>query len=165
MPLQSLSSHGTRTALEESTRRAQRPLERRPLLHTDDGRCRASLNSVKSLRIFVVVILAMLLPLRGVSAAVVTCAQAPASHSQTAVMSDEHHAQGEVSLGDASPSHEYDGLDKARHCVSSCAAVPLMTALPSVASPTDASSTVFPRFAAPAPTFQSGGQDRPPRRT
>lgn len=120
---------------------------------------------MKSLRIYVVVILAVLLPLRGVSAAVVTCAQAPAPYTQTAGMSHDHQAHGEVALGDASQSHEHDGLDKARHCVSSCAAVPLMSALPSVASPTDASSTVFPRFAAPAPSFQSGGQDRPPRRT
>jgi hypothetical protein len=122
-----------------------------------------SLKSVKSLRIFVLVLLAMLLPLRGVAAAVVACEQQPASHTQTVVMSHDHEVHGTASQDDACASHDHEGFDKGRHCVSSCAVTPLLSAVPSVATPSAASSTVFPRFAAPAPTFQSGGQDRPPR--
>ena len=119
---------------------------------------------MKSLRIFVIVLLAMLLPLRAVSAAAVTCGPQAASHTQTVVMPHDHqmHNSG-AAQDDASQVHDHEGFDKTRHCVSSCSAAPLMSALPSVAAPTTASSTVFPRYAAPAPTFQSGGQDRPPR--
>ena len=42
-------------------------------------------------------------------------------------------------------------------------AAPLMAAVPSLLTPALLSTTVFPHFAAPAPTFQSDGQDRPPR--
>lgn len=107
--------------------------------------------------------MAMLLPLRGVSAAVVACDQLEDSHMQTVVMPHDHEVHGAASQGEASGSHDHDGFDRARHCVSSCAATPLISALPSVATPEAASATDFPRFAAPAPTFQSDGPDRPPR--
>lgn len=119
--------------------------------------------TVKSLRIVVLLLLVMLLPLRGVSAAVVPCEQLAASHTPTMVVSHDHHGHGAESHEDASADHDHGGFDRLRHCLSSCSAMPLMSALPAVASPAMVGLTLFPRFAAPAPTFQSGGQDRPPR--
>lgn len=119
---------------------------------------------MKTVRLFVLVLLAMLLPLRGVSAAALLCEQQPAS--QTEVVSHDHGDHDMATgLGEdrAQHDHSHNGFDKGRHCLSSCSAAPLMGAVPAVLTPTLAGTTVFPHFAAPAPTFQSDGQDRPPR--
>ena len=115
---------------------------------------------MKTLRLFVLVLLAMLLPLRGVSAAALLCEQLPASHTEMVAVDTHEHDTASM------PGHDYashSGFDKGRHCLSSCSAAPLMGAVPAVLTPTLAGTTVFPHFAAPAPTFQSDGQDRPPR--
>lgn len=118
---------------------------------------------MKALRIFVLVLLAVLLPLRGVAAAAAVCGQQAASHTHTVAPSHGHEAHGTASQDDACASQDHDGCDNARHCASSCAATPLMSAWSALVAPSAESSTVFPRFVAPAATFQSGGQDRPPR--
>lgn len=129
----------------------------------NDGLDRASLNLVKSLRIFVLVLLAMLLPLRGVSAATVLCEQLSTPHVEAAVLEHGHEMASDAGH-DPSQQHDHDhsGADKGRHCVSSCSATPLMTALPALASAPGAGTTAFPRFAAPAPTFLSDGQNGHP---
>jgi len=124
---------------------------------------RATLTTVKSLRIFVLVLLAMLLPLRGVSAAALLCEQHPASHTGMAVAVHDHATVSATAQDHAQHEHDHRGVDKGHHCLASCSATPLMSALPTVASPATAGTAVFPHFAAPAPTFQSDGQDRPPR--
>ncbi|MBX3620782.1 MAG: hypothetical protein KF891_12465 [Rhizobacter sp.] len=119
---------------------------------------------MKTVRLFVLVLMAMLLPLRGVSAATLLCEQHPASHTE--VVSHDHggHDMASATDGDhAQHDHSHNGFDKGRHCLSSCSAAPLMAVAPSVLTPTLLGTTVFPHFAAPAPTFQSDGQDRPPR--
>lgn len=128
------------------------------------GPDRASLNLVKSLRIFVLALLAMLLPLRGVSAATTLCEQLSTPHAEALVLEHGHETASDAGH-DQSQQHDHghSGADKGRHCVSSCSATPLMTALPTFASAPGASTTVFPSFAAPAPTFLSDGQERPPR--
>jgi uncharacterized protein involved in copper resistance len=123
---------------------------------------------VKTLRLFVLVLLAMLLSLRGVSAAALLCEQQPVSHTQVVEVEVDAHEHDTASMpGHDHANHDHDhghsDFDKGRHCVSSCSALPLMAVAPTVLTPTLAGTTVFPRFAAPAPTFQSGGQDRPPR--
>ena len=119
---------------------------------------------MKSLRIFVLVLLAMLLPLRGVSAATTLCEQLSTSHAEAIVLEHVHEMAGDAGH-DPSQQHDHGhtGADKGRHCVSSCSATPLMTALPTFASVPRAGTTAFPRFAAPAPTFLSDGQEQPPR--
>lgn len=124
---------------------------------------RATLTTVKSLRIVVLVLLAMLLPLRGVSAAALLCEQQPASHTEMAALAHDHEAASATARDHAQHEHDHGGVDKDHHCLASCSATPLMSALPTIASPAAAGAAVFPHFAAPAPTFQSGGQDRPPR--
>ena len=48
-------------------------------------------------------------------------------------------------------------------CATDCHAVPLVAAAPSMAGPSLTASVAFPAFKAPAPAFQSGGPERPPR--
>jgi hypothetical protein len=117
------------------------------------------------LRLFVLVLLAMLLPLRGVSAAALLCEQQPASHAEVLV-GDAHDHDMAAMPGHDHANHDrgHVDFDKGRDCLSSCSAAPLMTVVSSVLTPTLVGTTAFPHFAAPAPTFQSGGQDRPPRR-
>lgn len=119
---------------------------------------------MKTFRLFVLMLLAMLLPLRGVSAAALLCEQQPATHTEMVV--DDAHEHDPASMpghDHTNDDHSHSGVDKGRHCLSSCSAAPLMGAVPSVLTPTLAGTTVFPHFAAPASTFQSDGQDRPPR--
>lgn len=127
-------------------------------------RPRATLKPVKTLRLFVLVLLAMLLPLRGVSAAALLCDQQPASHTEVvAVDAHEHGTAAMPGHDHASNDHSHSGHDKGRHCLSSCSAPPLMAAAPTVLTPALVGTTVFPNLAAPVPTFQSDGQERPPR--
>jgi hypothetical protein len=120
---------------------------------------------VKSLRIFVLVLLAMLLPLRGVSAAALLCEQQPASHAEVVTVAHGHEMASTAGHDPSHQQHDHDhsGVDKGRHCLSSCSAPPLMGEAPTIASPLANGTTVFPHFAAPAPTFLSDGQERPPR--
>jgi len=119
---------------------------------------------VKTLRLFVLVLLAMLLPLRGVSAAALLCEPHPASHTEVVSHDQGGHDMASATGEDrVQHDHSHDGFDKGRHCLSSCSAAPLMAGVPSPFTPTLLGTTVFPHFAAPAPTFQSDGQDRPPR--
>ncbi len=130
-----------------------------------EGPDRASLNPVKSLRIFVLVLLAMLLPLRGVTAATTLCEQQPASHSEFVVHAHGHEMASGAGRDQSHEQHDHghSGADKGRHCLSSCSAPPLMGEAPTIASPLANGTTVFPSFAARAPTFLSDGQERPPR--
>jgi hypothetical protein len=120
---------------------------------------------VKSLRIFILMLLAMLLPLRGVTAATVPCEQRPASHSEVVVHAHGHERASAAGYDQSHEQHDHShsGADKGRHCLSSCSAPPLMGEAPTIASPLANGATVFPHFAAPAPTFLSDGQERPPR--
>jgi hypothetical protein len=117
---------------------------------------------VKLLRILVLVLLAMLLPLRGVSAAVLLCEQQPVSHTEFASDGHGDHDVAGATVHEHAGSDQ-NGADKPHHCLSSCSATPLMSALATFAAPTVAGTTAFPRFAAPSPTFLSDGQERPPR--
>lgn len=121
---------------------------------------------MKLLRIFVLVLLATLLPLRGVSAAALPCEQQPASHTEL-VASEHAHDMADTAGDEHSRQHDHDhiGADKGRHCLSACSVTPLISALPTIASPPAAGTIDFPHVAAPAPTFQSEGQERPPRST
>lgn len=112
-------------------------------------------------------LLAMLLPLRGVTAATVPCEQQPASHSEVVVHAHGHEMASAAEHDQSDEQHDpsHSGADKGRHCLSSCSAPPLMGEAPTIASPLANDTTVFPHFAAPAATFLSDGQERPPRST
>jgi hypothetical protein len=129
---------------------------------------------VKSLRVWLLVLLAFALPLRSAMAAAMLCAPA-SGHVHAAASSDGGHGQGHHHAGhavaqDVHPHAAYDPASDADHgtgdkcsfCASCCPAtapVPVTLAMPQ-APPAAAG---FPEHRAPSAEFVSGGQDRPPR--
>jgi len=118
---------------------------------------------VKNLRIWLLVLLAILLPLRGAIAAAAPCVgtghPAPVEHAQM-----HHHMEAaQIEIGHAHHHHDHAGADKCNLCSSCCSTAPLiLTFAPTVAA-LDGQSADFPLVQAPAPTFLSDGQERPPR--
>jgi hypothetical protein len=110
-------------------------------------------------------LLALLLPLRGVAGVPLLCEQQPASHAAVALA---QHGHGHETAGDMGQHHsqadnDHGGVEKGRHCLSSSSAPTLVGQVPTLAAPVANGFIVFPHFAAPAPTFLSDGQERPPR--
>jgi hypothetical protein len=137
---------------------------------------------MKSARIWLVLLLAVLLPVRGAVAATMLCPIA-GSGSQVELRveldSSVHQAidhsiatNHEAAHG---AQHEHDGghhdhaasgqPDKCNMCSAFCSVTPLVNTSPAILPPVDAANTVFPAFSAPAPSFFSDGQERPPRIT
>lgn len=73
---------------------------------------------MKTLRLFVLVLLAMLLPLRGVSAAALLCEQPPMSHTEVVVDAHGHDAAATSVHDHSGHDHTDSGFDKGRHCPS-----------------------------------------------
>ncbi|MBK1690072.1 hypothetical protein [Rubrivivax gelatinosus] len=120
---------------------------------------------MKALRVWMFVLLAALLPLRGVAAPGPTmpaspCAPAAAAPHDMAAMAE--HTPATACCGDEHPGgcgHDTGGL-----CAAHCAAVPLAgTAATLVIAAPESGDAVFP----PAPTPRAGhvpdGLERPPR--
>lgn len=130
---------------------------------------RANLRFVKILRIWLLLLLATLIPLRGAIAAALPCEgighHAPAGHAQM-----HHHmdaagveADSPASTDHGSHHHDHAGPDKCNLCSSCCSTAPLsLTFSPTVAA-LDGPVAYFALVQAPAPTFLSDGQERPPR--
>jgi len=138
---------------------------------------------VKLLRLWFLVLLALLLPVRGAMAAAMPCMSAGGgSHAEVVVMDHgdaddmdmhahhdgmhhghEAHAQVHEPVPDPQPAHGHVSQEKCNMCSASCSAPPLASAFPAIDGPVVLSTATFPAFSAPAPTFQSGGQERPPR--
>ena len=125
---------------------------------------------MKSLRIWLLLLLAVLLPLRGAIAAALPCAsEGSAAHvgQVHAAGQARHHHVGHMShTGHASPlahagEHGQDG--KCNLCASCCLGATLpATFAPAIAAIEEA-GTSFDVLQASAPTFLSDGQERPPR--
>ncbi|CAN7166976.1 hypothetical protein LJR039_000214 [Pseudorhodoferax sp. LjRoot39] len=129
---------------------------------------------MKLLRIWLLVLLAVLLPVRGAMAAAMACpppASAPVQQLGADAGGHGHgnhghdeagHAQGADNAA-ADHAHAAGPADKCNMCSASCATPPVPSAARGLATPLDLASASFPDLRAPAPTFQSDGQDRPPR--
>lgn len=125
---------------------------------------------MKSLRIWLLLLLAVLLPIRGAIAAALPCAGqgTPAHVGQAhAAGHAQHHHVGHMSHMDhASPlahagEHGDDG--KCNACASCCLGATLpATFAPAIAAIEEA-GTSFAVLQASAPAFLSDGQERPPR--
>jgi len=128
---------------------------------------------VKFLRLFLLVVLAALLPVRGAMAGFMLCppvgaaqqAELQASgheahheHPQAADHAAHHHEA--AAHHDESPAPDHDQCNL---CSAFCSLTPLPSAMPGVPPPLEVSAASFPDFAAPAPSFVCGGQERPPR--
>lgn len=138
---------------------------------------------MKTVRIWLLVLLAVLLPIRGAVAAAMLCPPASESGLETVMMTGsgmDHHAMDVVqhashedadhqmqhaendSDAPASGGH-HDGVGKCNLCCDFCSMTPLLSTLPSVPTPPNLSWVAFPDLFAPSPSFLSEGQERPPR--
>ncbi len=139
---------------------------------------------MKLSRLWLVVLLSVLLPLRGALAVAMPCAPAGgvghgvplaetglaghhASHGHAG--GHDHGAQaGEHALHEHGGGHGHGhGEDtdspKCNLCAASCSVPPLPSTSAGLREPTALASVSFPRLSAPATTFQSDGPERPPR--
>jgi len=132
---------------------------------------------VKFLRICLLVLLAVLLPVRGALAAAMVCAPAgSAMASLVAAPGDQgampchmdmdgndagQPAASALGEGDAQPHP--DKTDRCNLCSASCSATPLLHDVPGIAEPGGLASASYPDVPAAAPNFLCDGQERPPR--
>lgn len=136
---------------------------------------------MKSLRIWLLVLLAFVLPIRGAMAAAMLCGPATAQdhvvsatvhvHDHDHEHEHEHEHGGDAPSTTASAVHDHGasaadhaGTDKCSFCASCCsAAAPPTLAVTLPQAPL--ATADFPADLAPDPEFVSGGQERPPRST
>ena len=127
---------------------------------------------MKVLRIWLLVILAALLPIRGAMAVAMPCALSgmdphgetlypdAAGHGHTVAANEPvSHDHGDAALHD----HDKACQDKCNLCSASCSATPLVATIAGVPELSDLASVSFPELSVPAPSFLSDGQERPPR--
>lgn len=125
--------------------------------------------TVKSLRVWLLVLLAFALPIRGAMAAAMVCA-AESGLVHVSGTGDHHDHPGHATQG-ASHSHaEHDHASGVGHgsagkcslCASCCSATaPAAVSLAMPQAPPAAAA--YPEYVAPRGEFFSGGQERPPR--
>lgn len=128
-------------------------------------------------RVLVLLLFCVLLPIRGAVAATMLCAE-PGQASEVAVaVGHAHHGMHGDDHADDVAAHADQGhadkgvtaaddgtkSDSCHICASGCHAAAMVTELPSAPAAMPVVSVVFPALNAPAPDFQSDGQDRPPR--
>lgn len=81
----------------------------------------------------------------------------------------EMPAEVQVHEGARHPCHDESTPEKAQQtqscerCAAFCSLTPLLHSVPTLAAPGELRTTLFPDLSAPAPTFESGGPERPPR--
>jgi len=136
------------------------------------------LGAVKHLRIFVLVLLSVLLPLRGAVAATMLCAggaqtqsaATAAGHGHHRMQPDhgrhEHHAAPHGHANNPAPDTDSSTdahASTCQFCASGGCVTPIAPPPFAVASPLLPSSVMFPALSAPAAAYFSGGQERPPR--
>ena len=141
---------------------------------------RANLTSVKTVRIWFLLLLAVLLPVRGAVAAAMLCPisgsgvqmeLAMAGHSAGHQAMDQtlshDHASGHGHAPDASddghPGHDHATSEGCNACSAYCSLTPLVSNVPTLVEPLDASAVKYFDLSAPPPSFVSDGQERPPR--
>lgn len=140
---------------------------------------RAKVNVVKAVRIWLLVLLAVLLPVRGAVAAAMLC-PVGSTGMQNELRMHEHpaghealdhgmaHEHGSDDHDHASADHHHEGqgqgsADKCNTCSAYCCLTPLVSDLPTLPEPIGSTALKFPRHSFPAPSFLSDGQERPPR--
>lgn len=113
---------------------------------------------MKVARLLLLLVLAVLLPVRGAVAAAMLCPMASAQGQSTAAAPIEDGPCHQDERDDASPS------DACHLCATFCSLTPLPSACPTLADPLPLPAARFNEPAAPAASFLSDGQERPPRR-
>lgn len=130
--------------------------------------------AVKSIRIWLLLLLAVLLPIRSALAVAMPCAALGDAGQVQAQVAEHTHGDPLPQAGP--PHHEasaHDHPDAAIHehgaaadkcniCFASCSASGLVGGPMTLAEPQPVAA-VFPHLYAPPPSFLSDGQERPPR--
>jgi hypothetical protein len=134
---------------------------------------------VKTVRVWFLLLLTVLLPIRGAVAAAMLCPvgssgmQAelrmqghPMGHAMVDHDMPHDHATAHSHAGDA-PQHDGDahhaGPGKCNACSAFCSLTPLLSANPTLLEPLDLSAVECCSHAGPPPSFVSDGEERPPR--
>jgi hypothetical protein len=135
---------------------------------------------VKPFRFWLLLLLAVLLPLRGAMAAAMLCPPGgpqpmqalehamAGAHADAAAAGHEHHGPHHGPHHAAAPDtadgeEASGGEDRCDLCAAFCSAVPLLRSFRSTVPAQPAAAVAFPALAVPAPSFVSDGQERPPR--
>lgn len=128
---------------------------------------------MKRFRFWLLVVLAAMLPLRGAMAAAMLCAPAApvevrmshdTAHGPSMAHDHGHEAMPEHAVHDAThDTHDHASHDKCTMCSAFCSATPLLSASPDLPALPPTGTATYPPLDAPVPTFQSDGQERPPR--
>jgi hypothetical protein len=116
---------------------------------------------MKTLRLCILLLLAVLLPVRGAVAAAMMCPPT-GSGSHHAVQGSGEHA-GHHHEHASGAAHEHTAGDKCGLCAACCTAAPLPSSVPGLNAPADLRAAGFPALRTQAPSFLSDGQERPPR--
>jgi hypothetical protein len=129
---------------------------------------------MRRFRVWMLVLLAVLLPMRGALAAAMLCAPSTpgvltqatptqgSTHHDASEPTHHDHAQHEHGSG-GHDHHAAASQDKCNLCSATCSLTPLVHHIAGVEIPTGLKTASFPDLAAPAPSFLSDGQERPPR--
>ncbi|CAN7299998.1 hypothetical protein [Rhizobacter sp. LjRoot28] len=142
---------------------------------------------MKTLRFWLILLLVALLPLRGAFAAAMLCGPAGGMSSMVVMAplhssanehvahdhgshdhSSDHHTATDAAVADPGGSGGLEsasqpGHDKCNMCSAFCSAATLLTEMPTVATPVEFAHVNFGKLSASAPSFISGGPERPPR--
>lgn len=128
-----------------------------------------------TLRLLVLLLFAVLLPLRGTLAATQPCmgtgggqgvavAQAAPAGHDGAHHADHHAGHHQAPADDAGTSADADTGNHGTGCqASACCLMPLASTPTAMAALRLDNQQRFPALVTPEPAFQCGGQDRPPR--
>jgi hypothetical protein len=129
---------------------------------------------MKLFRCWLVVLLAVVLPIKGAMAAAMLCPPLGSTPADVSVVAhDAGHSHGDMGHEDA--DHDHAAYDHAQHehgkgshdkcnlCSSSCSSPSMPSASAGLKEPEALTSQSFADLPAPAPTFLSDGQERPPR--
>lgn len=137
---------------------------------------------MKTLRVLVVLLLAVLLPVRGAFAGAMPCEGAGAPHGGAMAhlqspQGHEHHASHDP----ASPHDHASGHEHASHadaavghdgttasptcqfCASGCCMASIVASVPALGPAPFVATAAYPPLVVPDPAFESGGPERPPR--
>ena len=135
---------------------------------------------MKALRIWLLLVLVVLLPVRGAVAAAMLCqvagsgvqheigaAEHPLAHDAVdRTMAHDHggdHGHADADAPDGPQGHHDAGSDKCNLCSAYCSLTPLVSAASALVAPLDLAAAKLAALSAPAPSFVSDVQERPPR--
>jgi len=140
------------------------------------ARCPPPAPTVKIVRLWFLLLLAVLLPIRGAVAAAMLCpvggagmqvelrAAGPGAHHEMDGSHDHHEAADPAHAGsEHRDGHDPGVADKCNMCSAFCSLTPLLSEPPRLPEPMALPSVKFPDLSTPAPSFVSDGQERPPR--